>query len=103
MVPVMVAGTLLHRRRYSALEYLCMSMIGVGVALFARKSSSTVTTKLAAPNAPLGYFLCFLNLSFDGVCGLSRLLHARSRPLLRSGFQQKHQRHGMPAAALLDA
>ena len=23
-------------------------------------------SKLAAPNAPLGYFLCFLNLTFDG-------------------------------------
>ena len=66
MVPVMLAGTLLHRKRYSVLEYLCMLMIGVGVGLFARKSSSTVTTKLASPNAPLGYFLCFVNMSFDG-------------------------------------
>jgi UDP-galactose transporter B1 len=66
MVPVMLMGTLLHRKRYSALEYLCMSMIGVGVSLFARKSSSAVTRKLASPNAPLGYFLCFMNLTLDG-------------------------------------
>eukprot|EP00878_Enallax_costatus_P006461 GHUV01006773.1.p1 GENE.GHUV01006773.1~~GHUV01006773.1.p1 ORF type:complete len:336 (+),score=74.81 GHUV01006773.1:909-1916(+) len=66
MVPVMVMGTLLHGKRYSALEYLCMTMIGVGVSLFARKSSSKVTAKLASPNAPLGYFLCFVNLTFDG-------------------------------------
>jgi hypothetical protein len=42
MVPVMVVGTLLHRKRYSGFEYLCMSLIGVGVGLFARKSSSKV-------------------------------------------------------------
>jgi len=42
MVPVMLVGTLLHQKRYSGLEYLCMSLIGVGVGLFARKSSSKV-------------------------------------------------------------
>jgi UDP-galactose transporter B1 len=66
MVPVMIMGTVLHNKRYSALEYMCMTMIGVGISLFARKSSSKVTSKLAAPNAPLGYFLCFINLTFDG-------------------------------------
>lgn len=66
MVPVMVMGTVLHGKRYSALEYLCMTMIGVGVSLFAFKSSSKVTAKLASPNAPLGYLLCFVNLTFDG-------------------------------------
>lgn len=66
MVPVMIMGTVLHSKRYSALEYLCMSMIGIGVSLFARKSSSKVTAKLASPNAPLGYFLCFVNMTFDG-------------------------------------
>lgn len=66
MVPVMIMGTLLHKKRYSALEYMCMSMIGLGISLFARKSSSKVTSKLAAPNAPLGYFLCFVNLTLDG-------------------------------------
>lgn len=42
MVPVMLVGTLLHRKRYSGFEYLCMSLIGVGVGLFARRSSSKV-------------------------------------------------------------
>jgi UDP-galactose transporter B1 len=66
MVPVMLIGTVLYKKRYSALEYMCMSMIGVGISLFARKSSSKVTSKLAAPNAPLGYLLCFINLTLDG-------------------------------------
>ncbi|GBF92343.1 UDP-galactose UDP-glucose transporter [Raphidocelis subcapitata] len=66
MVPVMVVGTVLHGKRYSPLEYVCMMLVGVGVGLFARKSSSKVTTRLAAPNAPLGYTLCLLNLILDG-------------------------------------
>jgi UDP-galactose transporter B1 len=66
MVPVMVMGTLLHGARYSALEYLCMGSVGAGVALFARRSSSHVTSRLAAPNAPLGYALCLINLTLDG-------------------------------------
>ncbi|WIA30581.1 hypothetical protein OEZ86_000664 [Tetradesmus obliquus] len=66
MVPVMLIGTMFYGKRYSALEYMCMSMIGVGISLFARKSSSKVTSKLAAPNAPLGYLLCFINLTLDG-------------------------------------
>lgn len=66
MVPVMLVGTLLHGRRYSALEYACMAAIGGGVSLFARRSSSAVTSKLSSPNAPLGYALCFVNLALDG-------------------------------------
>lgn len=30
------------------------------------QTSSKITSKLAHPNAPLGYGLCFLNLAFDG-------------------------------------
>jgi hypothetical protein len=30
------------------------------------KSSSKVTRKLAAPNAPVGYTLCLVNLVLDG-------------------------------------
>uniref|UniRef100_A0A7S3QPA7 Uncharacterized protein n=1 Tax=Dunaliella tertiolecta TaxID=3047 RepID=A0A7S3QPA7_DUNTE len=66
MVPVMLMGTILHGRRYSPLEYFCMSLIGVGVALFGQKSSSSVASKLANPNTGLGYLLCGLNLAFDG-------------------------------------
>ena len=37
-----------------------------GIAVFSNKSSSQVTRKLASPNAPLGYMLCFANLMLDG-------------------------------------
>lgn len=66
MVPVMLIGALLHGKMYSTLEYLCMGLIGLGVAAFAHKGSGKVQAKLASPNAPLGYALCFVNLAFDG-------------------------------------
>ena len=66
MVPVMVVGTLLHGKRYSPLEYLCMMLVGVGVALFGSQTSSSVKAKLANPNTALGYSLCFVSLAFDG-------------------------------------
>jgi hypothetical protein len=51
----MVVGTLLHRKRYSGFEYLCMSLIGVGVGLFARRSSSKVQARsLALPHVASG-------------------------------------------------
>ena len=66
MVPVMIMGTLMHGLTYTSLEYVCMSLIGIGVALFGRKSSNAVTSKLASPNPGLGYTLCMVNLAFDG-------------------------------------
>lgn len=33
---------------------------------FSLQTSSKTISKLAQPNAPLGYGLCFLNLAFDG-------------------------------------
>ena len=66
MVPVMLMGAVLHGKQYSVVEYLCMSLVGVGVALFGRKSSHSTTNKLANPNTGLGYALCLVNLGFDG-------------------------------------
>ena len=66
MVPVMVMGTLIGGKYYSALEYGCALIIAAGISLFAQQSSAKVVRKLAAPNAPLGYFLCLVNLILDG-------------------------------------
>lgn len=66
MVPVMLMGTLIGGKFYSALEYGCALLIAAGISLFATQTSSKVVRKLAAPNAPLGYALCLLNLFFDG-------------------------------------
>lgn len=66
MVPVMLMGTLIGGKYYSSLEYFCAGLIAAGISLFAKQSSRQVVRKLAAPDAPLGYALCFLNLVFDG-------------------------------------
>ena len=70
MIPVMLMGTVLSGKRYSAFEYLCAGAIAGGVALFAgaggKGGSHGGGKSLAAPNAPLGYVLCLLNLLLDG-------------------------------------
>lgn len=66
MIPVMIMGTILHAKSYTALEYTCCALISAGISLFALRSSSKVTSKLALPNAPLGYSLCAVNLILDG-------------------------------------
>lgn len=66
MVPVMLMGTILHKKTYSTIEYICMTLVGVGVAMFGKKSSHKVTSQLADPNTGLGYGLCLANLALDG-------------------------------------
>ncbi|TXG56467.1 hypothetical protein EZV62_017780 [Acer yangbiense] len=67
MIPVMFMGTLVYGIRYTLPEYLCTFLVAGGVSMFAlMKTSSKTISKLAHPNAPLGYGLCFLNLAFDG-------------------------------------
>ncbi|KAL7091457.1 hypothetical protein ACP275_12G107400 [Erythranthe tilingii] len=67
MIPVMLMGALVYGIRYSFQEYLCTLLVAGGVSTFALlKTSSKTINKLANPNAPLGYGLCFLNLAFDG-------------------------------------
>ncbi|KAL8161525.1 hypothetical protein V2J09_013014 [Rumex salicifolius] len=67
MIPVMLMGALVYGIRYSFSEYICTLLVAGGVSMFAlAKTSSKTISKLAHPNAPLGYGLCFLNLAFDG-------------------------------------
>eukprot|EP00271_Cylindrocystis_brebissonii_P003022 TRINITY_DN13771_c0_g1_i1.p1 TRINITY_DN13771_c0_g1~~TRINITY_DN13771_c0_g1_i1.p1 ORF type:complete len:398 (-),score=90.05 TRINITY_DN13771_c0_g1_i1:627-1820(-) len=67
MIPVMLWGALAFRVKYTLPEYICTFLVAGGVAIFALfKSSSKALKKLARPNAPLGYTLCFLNLALDG-------------------------------------
>lgn len=67
MIPVMLMGTLVYGIRYTFPEYLCTLLVAGGVSMFAlAKTSSKTINKLAHPNVPLGYSLCFLNLAFDG-------------------------------------
>ncbi|KAG1335489.1 UDP-galactose/UDP-glucose transporter 3 [Cocos nucifera] len=67
MIPVMVMGTLVYGIKYTIPEYICTFLVAGGVSAFAlSKTSSKTISRLAHPNAPLGYALCFLNLAFDG-------------------------------------
>lgn len=73
MIPVMVLGTLLHGRRYHIIEYLCCFMITAGVSIFAAMGPSKHGNhKIAAPNGPLGYALCFSNLILDGYTNVAQ-------------------------------
>eukprot|EP01018_Ginkgo_biloba_P008348 Gb_11064 [translate_table: standard] len=66
-IPVMLTGTLFYGTKYTFHEYICTFLVAGGVSLFAlSKSSSKTVSKLADPNAPWGYFLCFVNLILDG-------------------------------------
>ncbi|XP_020596111.1 UDP-galactose/UDP-glucose transporter 3-like [Phalaenopsis equestris] len=67
MIPVMLMGTLVYGIKYTLPEYICTSLVAGGISAFAlSKTSSKTISKLAHPNAPYGYGLCFLNLVFDG-------------------------------------
>ncbi|RYR17947.1 hypothetical protein Ahy_B03g062600 isoform C [Arachis hypogaea] len=64
---IMLMGTIVYGIRYTFPEYVCTFLVAGGVSTFALlKTSSKTMSKLAHPNAPLGYGLCFLNLTFDG-------------------------------------
>ncbi|KMZ56937.1 UDP-galactose/UDP-glucose transporter 3 [Zostera marina] len=67
MIPVMLMGALVYGIKYSIPEYLCTFLVAGGVSVFALlKTSSKTIGKLAHPNAPFGYGLCFVNLALDG-------------------------------------
>lgn len=76
MIPVMLMGIVIRRRRYSARDYACVFLVTVGVAAFSWKSKKTV-----APTSPLGFALLFASLFMDGVTGpLQERLVARNNP-----------------------
>ncbi|CAI9092692.1 OLC1v1028009C1 [Oldenlandia corymbosa var. corymbosa] len=67
MIPVMLMGTFVYGIRYTFPEYVCTLLVAGGVSIFAlSKPSSKTISKLAHPDARLGYTLCCLNLAFDG-------------------------------------
>ncbi|XP_072999713.1 UDP-galactose/UDP-glucose transporter 3-like [Typha latifolia] len=67
MIPVMLMGTIMYGVKYTIPDYISTFLVAGGVSAFAlQKTSSRTMSKLANPNAPLGYGLCFLNLAFDG-------------------------------------
>ncbi|CAL5039190.1 unnamed protein product [Urochloa decumbens] len=88
MIPVMLMGTVLYGVKYTFPEYLCTFLVAGGVSSFALlKTSSKTIKKLANPNAPLGYTLCFLNLAFDGYTNSTQDLIKSSNWPYANGFE----------------
>lgn len=76
MIPVMLMGIVIRKRRYSPREFFCVFLVTAGVALFSWKSK-----KSAVPTSPLGFALLFASLFMDGVTGpLQERLVARFSP-----------------------
>ncbi|KAH9534901.1 hypothetical protein CY35_17G027100 [Sphagnum magellanicum] len=67
MIPVMFTGAIVYGVHYTIPEYLCTFLITGGVSIFSLlKNHEKVVSKVASPNQPFGYALCFLNLGCDG-------------------------------------
>lgn len=62
----MLVGTLVHKVQYKPIQYFVALILCTGLAVFSFQSSSNATSKLASPNLPVGFFLCFVNLALDG-------------------------------------
>lgn len=76
MIPVMLMGIVIRRRRYSIRDYTCVLLVTIGVATFSWKSK-----KSTVPTSPLGFSLLFASLFMDGVTGpLQERLVAQYKP-----------------------
>lgn len=76
MIPVMLMGIVIRRRRYSVRDYACVLLVTIGVATFSWKSN-----KSKVPASPLGFALLFASLFMDGVTGpLQERLVAQYKP-----------------------
>lgn len=76
LIPVMLMGILIRRRRHPPRDFVCVLLISAGVALFSWKSGKSST-----PTSPLGVVLLLLSLFMDGVTGpLQERLVARHNP-----------------------
>eukprot|EP00177_Eucheuma_denticulatum_P003451 GFKZ01006239.1.p1 GENE.GFKZ01006239.1~~GFKZ01006239.1.p1 ORF type:complete len:405 (-),score=48.02 GFKZ01006239.1:623-1702(-) len=77
MIPVMLMGIVIRRRRYKLREFLCVGLITLGVALFSWKGKKGGDV----PNSMLGFALLFGSLFMDGITGpLQERLVARHNP-----------------------
>ncbi|CAK9861065.1 unnamed protein product [Sphagnum jensenii] len=72
MVPVMVMGGIVYGVHYTLQEYLCTFLVAGGVSVFALNKSSSSSSRVAIPNASLGYSLCLINLACDGFTNASQ-------------------------------
>jgi solute carrier family 35 (UDP-galactose transporter), member B1 len=78
MIPVMLMGVVIRRRRYAFREYFCVFLVTAGVALFSFKPAKPGATD---QTSPLGVALLLGSLLMDGITGpLQERLVARHSP-----------------------
>jgi solute carrier family 35 (UDP-galactose transporter), member B1 len=82
MIPVMLMGIVIRRRRYRPREFFCVFLVTAGVALFSFKpASSGGAARQQAPTTAMGIALLLASLTMDGVTGpLQERLVARYHP-----------------------
>ncbi|TMW65174.1 hypothetical protein Poli38472_009341 [Pythium oligandrum] len=67
MIPVMLMGVLIRRKKYTVRDYICVLFITAGIAVFQiGKASSKHATQ---ENSTYGLLLLFTSLTLDGVSG----------------------------------
>lgn len=78
MIPVMLMGIIISKRRYSLREFICVFLITIGVALFSWKSKQS---SQQPPTSTIGLLLLFASLFMDGITGpLQERLISRFNP-----------------------
>mmetsp|Transcript_1808 Transcript_1808/g.5483 ORF Transcript_1808/g.5483 Transcript_1808/m.5483 type:complete len:344 (-) Transcript_1808:961-1992(-) len=65
MIPVMLMGIVIRRKKYSWKDYLCVFLISIGVAVFSYKPKAIQD----GHTTPIGLLLLFLSLTMDGFTG----------------------------------
>ncbi|KAJ0398330.1 hypothetical protein P43SY_000775 [Pythium insidiosum] len=67
MIPVMLMGVLIRRKKYTLRDYICVLLITTGIAVFQLgKASSKHASK---ENSSYGLLLLFTSLTLDGISG----------------------------------
>ncbi|GAB9471348.1 Drug/metabolite transporter [Globisporangium polare] len=67
MIPVMLMGVLIRRKKYTVREYICVLLITIGIAVFQLGKASS--KHAAQENSSYGLILLFLSLTLDGISG----------------------------------
>jgi solute carrier family 35 (UDP-galactose transporter), member B1 len=84
MIPVMLMGMVIRRRRYRAREFFCVFLVTAGVALFSFKPAAAAKgggAPTQAATSAMGVALLLASLTMDGVTGpLQERLVARYHP-----------------------
>jgi UDP-galactose transporter B1 len=70
MIPVMLMGVLMGRKKYALKEYVSVLLITAGIVIFQLgKASSPKASSSQQENSYYGLGLLFLSLTLDGITG----------------------------------